>query len=92
MKFKAPAFLMALALTAPMALAAYADSPALPSAATADQVTTSKLVYGLLSDSRYAYRPLHLQDVAVRPRRVLTHRQDHATGPCLDDLPFSVVA
>ena len=57
MKFKAPAFLMALALTAPMALAAYADSPALPSAATADQVTTSKLVYGLLSDSRYAYRP-----------------------------------
>ncbi|WP_313246372.1 carboxy terminal-processing peptidase [Stenotrophomonas rhizophila] len=57
MKFKAPAFLMALALTAPLALAAYADSPALPSAATADQVTTSKLVYGLLSDSRYAYRP-----------------------------------
>ncbi|MGE8248631.1 MAG: tail-specific protease, partial [Stenotrophomonas bentonitica] len=57
MKFKAPAFLMALALTAPMALAAYADSPALPSAATPDQVTTSKLVYGLLSDSRYAYRP-----------------------------------
>lgn len=48
---------MALALTAPLALAAYADSPALPSAATADQVTTSKLVYGLLSDSRYAYRP-----------------------------------
>ena len=30
MKFKAPAFLMALALTAPLALAAYADSPALP--------------------------------------------------------------
>ncbi len=57
MKFKAPAFLMALVLTAPLALAAYADSPALPSAATADQVTTSKLVYGLLSDSRYAYRP-----------------------------------
>ncbi|MCF7750489.1 carboxy terminal-processing peptidase [Bacillus subtilis subsp. subtilis] len=57
MKFKAPAFLMALALTAPLALAAYADSPALPQAATADQVTTSKLVYGLLSDSRYAYRP-----------------------------------
>lgn len=57
MKFKAPAFLMALALTAPLALAAFADSPALPSAATPDQVTTSKLVYGLLSDSRYAYRP-----------------------------------
>ena len=57
MKFKAPAFLMALALVAPLALAAKADSPALPAAATADQVTTSKLVYGLLSDSRYAYRP-----------------------------------
>jgi hypothetical protein len=57
MKLKVPAFLMALALTAPLALAAYADSPALPSAATPDQVTTSKLVYGLLSDSRYAYRP-----------------------------------
>ncbi|WP_282297523.1 carboxy terminal-processing peptidase [Stenotrophomonas sp. PS02289] len=57
MKFKAPAFLMALALTVPLAWSAYADSPALPSATTEDQVTTSKLVYGLLSDSRYAYRP-----------------------------------
>ncbi len=56
MKYKAPAFLLALALTAPLALLARADAP-LPSAATADQSTTSKLVYGLLSDSRYAYRP-----------------------------------
>jgi carboxyl-terminal processing protease len=30
--------------------------------ATADQATTSKLVYGLLSDSRYAYRPQVLDD------------------------------
>ena len=62
MKFKAPAFLIALALTAPLALSAQADGPALPAAATADQATTSKLVYGLLSDSRYAYRPRALDD------------------------------
>ncbi|MDV3467518.1 carboxy terminal-processing peptidase [Stenotrophomonas sp. C3(2023)] len=62
MKFKAPAFLFALALTAPLALSAQAEGPALPSAATADQVTTSKLVYGLLSDSRYAYRPRALDE------------------------------
>lgn len=62
MKFKAPAFLIALALTAPLALSAQADAPALPAAATADQATTSKLVYGLLSDSRYAYRPKVLDE------------------------------
>lgn len=66
MKFKAPAFLMALALVAPLALAAKADSPALPAAATADQVTTSKLVYGLLSDSRYAYRPRALDEATSK--------------------------
>lgn len=32
-------------------------SVALPVAPNADQATASKLVYGLLSDSRYAYRP-----------------------------------
>lgn len=31
-------------------------------APTADQASTSKLVYGLLSDSRYAYRPRPLDD------------------------------
>ena len=31
-------------------------------APTADQATTSRLVYGLLSDSRYAYRPRALDD------------------------------
>ena len=34
----------------------------LPSAPSADQATTSALVYGLLSDSRYAYRPRALDD------------------------------
>jgi len=66
MKFKAPAFLIALALTAPLALAAQADAPALPAAATADQMTTSKLVYGLLSDSRYAYRPRALDEATSK--------------------------
>ncbi len=70
MNYRVPVFLLALALTAPAALSARADS-ALPSAATIDQATTSKLVYGLLSDSRYAYRPRQLdaaasQDVVKR--------------------------
>lgn len=34
----------------------------LPRAATADQTMAAKLVYGLLSDSRYAYRPVALDD------------------------------
>lgn len=34
----------------------------LPRAPTADQTTAAKLVYGLLSDSRYAYRPVALDD------------------------------
>ena len=70
MNYRVPVFLLALALTAPAALLARADT-ALPSAATIDQATTSKLVYGLLSDSRYAYRPRQLdaatsQDVFKR--------------------------
>jgi len=71
MNYRVPAFLLAFALTAPAALLARADTSALPSAATLDQATTSKLVYGLLSDSRYAYRPRPLdaatsQDVFKR--------------------------
>ncbi|MEO6104703.1 MAG: carboxy terminal-processing peptidase, partial [Pseudoxanthomonas sp.] len=66
MKFKTPAIaLLSLALAAPLALLARADSVSLPGDAatpTADQATTSKLVYGLLSDSRYAYRPMALDD------------------------------
>ena len=34
----------------------------LPAAPTEDQVTAAKLVFGLLSDSRYAYRPKPLDD------------------------------
>jgi len=52
-----PASLIALALAVPLALAARAGGDALPSTPSAEQVTTAKLVYGLLSDSRYAYRP-----------------------------------
>jgi carboxyl-terminal processing protease len=55
--------LIALALAAPLGLMARAAGDAdargsvvRPSAVT-DHATTAKLVYGLLSDSRYAYRP-----------------------------------
>ena len=37
-----------------------------PNAPTTDQVTAAKLVYGLLSDSRYAYRPRALDDALSR--------------------------
>ena len=54
---------LAIALVLPLALLARPDSAsALPSAPTAAQSTTSRLVYGLLSDSRYAYRPRALDD------------------------------
>jgi len=66
MKLKTPAIaVLSLALAAPLALLARADSASVsngPATPTADQSTTSKLVYGLLSDSRYAYRPQALDD------------------------------
>ncbi|WP_242112507.1 carboxy terminal-processing peptidase [Luteimonas aquatica] len=49
--------LIALALSVPLVLMARGEDNAIPASASADQATTSKLVYGLLSDSRYAYRP-----------------------------------
>ncbi|GAA4854924.1 carboxy terminal-processing peptidase [Luteimonas vadosa] len=52
--------LIALALAAPLGLMARAagdSNNAIGEAARVDHATTSKLVYGLLSDSRYAYRP-----------------------------------
>ena len=58
--------LLVLALAVPLAL--LARTPAAGGGAsvgtgpTADQATTAKLVYGLLSDSRYAYRPQDLDD------------------------------
>src|SRR5690606_25521406 len=71
MNYRVPAFLLALALTVPAALSARADTSVQTSAPTLDQTTTSRLVYGLLSDSRYAYRPRPLdaatsQDVFKR--------------------------
>lgn len=62
MKAKIIVPLLALALTAPIALLARADNQTLSEGPTTDQGTTSKLVYGLLSDSRYAYRPRALDD------------------------------
>ena len=59
---KAPLLLLALALSTPLALLARGDGGAIAVAPTADQASTSKLVYGLLSDSRYAYRPRPLDD------------------------------
>jgi carboxyl-terminal processing protease len=54
-----PVSLLALALTAPLAwLTAQADA----GSPSAEQATAAKLVYGLLSDSRYAYRPRALDD------------------------------
>lgn len=75
--------LLALLLTAPLALLAgdngavppaaqpvgvdkallgNPSAASLPAAPTVDQTTAAKLVYGLLSDSRYAYRPRPLDD------------------------------
>ena len=64
MKTKAIPFLLALALTAP-ALIARADAPTAPADSTLDRTTASRLVYGLLSDSRYAYRPRALDEAAA---------------------------
>ena len=54
-------FLVALALGLPLLLAGRADG-ALPQEPTKVQATTAKLVQGVLSDSRYAYRPRPLDD------------------------------
>ena len=56
------AFSLGLALVAPLGLLARNDNGAILAAPTSDQATTSRLVYGLLSDSRYAYRPRALDD------------------------------
>ena len=53
---------LSLVLAAPLALVARADAPVMPAGPTAEQATTAKLVHGLLSDSRYAYRPRALDD------------------------------
>ena len=54
-----PVSLLALALTVPVAwLTAQADA----GSPSAEQATAAKLVYGVLSDRRYAYRPRALDD------------------------------
>ncbi len=54
-----PVSMLALALTVPVAwLTAQADA----GSPSAEQATAAKLVYGVLSDSRYAYRPRALDD------------------------------
>jgi Periplasmic protease len=63
MNSRITAALFALLLAAPAALLARADAPAQVAVApTPDQSTTTRLVYGLLSDSRYAYRPRPADD------------------------------
>lgn len=57
----------------------------LPTAPTADQATASKMVYGLLSDSRYAYRPRPLdttlsQDVFKRYLEALDGNKQYFTA------------
>ena len=67
---KAHHTLLVLALAAPLALltrapgatGGQANDSAIPSGPTADEVTTARYVYGLLSDRRYAYRPRQLDD------------------------------
>ena len=57
--------LLTLTLSLPLVLAARADG-ALPEGPTKAQATTAKLVQGVLSDSRYAYRPRPLDDALSR--------------------------
>ena len=80
--------LLALMLTVPLVLGAQADTRrAEPLQSSLVQTTTTKLVYGLLSDSRYAYRPRRLDDALAQdifkrylesldPGKVLFTRQD----------------
>ena len=53
---------LALTLGLSLLLAARADG-ALPDGPTEAQATTARLVTGVLSDSRYAYRPRPLDEV-----------------------------
>ena len=63
MNSRLTAALFAFLLAVPAVLLARNELPAqVALAPTADQATTSKLVYGLLSDSRYAYRPRPADD------------------------------
>ncbi|MDR2873074.1 MAG: PDZ domain-containing protein, partial [Xanthomonadaceae bacterium] len=63
MKHRIITFLLAFTLTIPLAFWAHADQPRTqPLAPTANQAATAKMVSGLLSDSRLAYRPKPLNE------------------------------
>ncbi|MFZ5607130.1 MAG: carboxy terminal-processing peptidase [Pseudomonadota bacterium] len=95
------ALTLGLALASPLALLAGAGDTALPAGPTQNQATTARMVYGLLSDGRYAYRPRALDDAlsqevlteylkALDPARVFFTAQDvagfqAAYGNRLDD-------
>ena len=57
---------IALVLAAPLALLAGSSDIVPSSGPTPDQSTTARMVHGLLSDSRYAYRPRALDDALSR--------------------------
>ncbi|GAB1406803.1 carboxy terminal-processing peptidase [Thermomonas brevis] len=57
---------LGLALAAPVMLMARSTAVGMPAPPTEDQATTARMVYGLLSDSRYAYRPRELDDALSR--------------------------
>ena len=100
--------LLALALAAPISLLAMADvartsaptSAMQPLATTQQQADTSAIVHGLLSDSRYAYRPRALDASlgaevwkryleALDPSKVYLTSQDVASVP---DAPTKTIA
>ena len=78
---KAPFLVLALALSTPLALLARGDGDAVAVAPNADQSNTSKLVYGLLSDSRYAYRPRPLDDALSQGWPVATYSRRRRGTP-----------
>src|SRR5690606_6821282 len=55
-----------VALATPLALLAGSNDVVPSSGPTPDQSTTARMVHGLLSDSRYAYRPRALDDALSR--------------------------
>ncbi len=57
---------LGLALATPVVLLAAANRPVDNFGPTQDQTTAARMVYGLLSDSRYAYRPRELNDALSR--------------------------
>ncbi|TYT25818.1 tail-specific protease [Luteimonas viscosa] len=70
--------LLALALALPLGFMAHAEGEPIPGAPTAEQTTTSRLVYGLLSDSRYAYRPRPLD--ATMSSEIFDHYLESLDG------------